>query len=438
MTIYFANTTPIDFAAIELMGVSVKTGPSAIGFFGTGLKFAIACALRNGCKVSAWIAGEPWDFTLTLETIREKEFDRVVMRNPSTGALRPLGFTTELGKHWHLWQAFREFESNCRDEDGLSGPPSSEFPFLDAEYNTKWGTIFAITSPAFDECWATRDQVFLPSKPLYTYEGIVEIHPLGADPHAVFCKGVLAGRLDKPGMFTYNSLNGTLTEDRTLNNLYLLGADAGRAFCAMAPENVIASVITARDGNWESDWYNWPSWDMNLYPKFEAAVEQNLRNPKLNRHAKSIFLSNGDNETKQFTRVEWNAERLATAVEALALLRRLGPNMNIEDFAVVDGLGPSVFGMVRKGKIYIARQTFDMGHRYLASTLFEEWLHKEQGLEDCSRELQNFLFERLATITERVMELEALAGPEDTIALRELPQTKPERTEALRADDIPF
>ena len=42
MKIYFCNAEPIDLNAIAIMGVSVKTGDNPIGYFGTGLKFAIA------------------------------------------------------------------------------------------------------------------------------------------------------------------------------------------------------------------------------------------------------------------------------------------------------------------------------------------------------------------------------------------------------------
>ena len=52
MKIYFCNAEPIDLNAIAIMGVSVKTGDNPIGYFGTGLKFAIATLLRTAHKVT--------------------------------------------------------------------------------------------------------------------------------------------------------------------------------------------------------------------------------------------------------------------------------------------------------------------------------------------------------------------------------------------------
>ena len=69
MPIYFSNEEPIDIKAIELMGVSIKED-GAIGYFGTGLKLAIATILLNECQISVMIDGEKFDFTSNPETIR--------------------------------------------------------------------------------------------------------------------------------------------------------------------------------------------------------------------------------------------------------------------------------------------------------------------------------------------------------------------------------
>ena len=52
MTVYFANAGLIDLDVIRIMGVSVKTKDNPIGYFGTGLKFALSTLLRSGHKVT--------------------------------------------------------------------------------------------------------------------------------------------------------------------------------------------------------------------------------------------------------------------------------------------------------------------------------------------------------------------------------------------------
>ncbi len=50
--VIFRNKGVIDPSSITTFGVSSKENPGAIGFFGTGLKYAIAILLREGCDIT--------------------------------------------------------------------------------------------------------------------------------------------------------------------------------------------------------------------------------------------------------------------------------------------------------------------------------------------------------------------------------------------------
>ena len=67
--IVFQNPGLIDMAAVTTMGVSVKND-GAIGYFGTGLKFAIATILRNKCALTIHRGLEAFAFTSEEITIR--------------------------------------------------------------------------------------------------------------------------------------------------------------------------------------------------------------------------------------------------------------------------------------------------------------------------------------------------------------------------------
>jgi hypothetical protein len=54
MTISFSNPGEIDMTAISVMGLSAKESDSAIGRFGTGLKYAVAITLRLGGQITIW------------------------------------------------------------------------------------------------------------------------------------------------------------------------------------------------------------------------------------------------------------------------------------------------------------------------------------------------------------------------------------------------
>ena len=70
---------------------------------------------------------------------------------------------------------------------------------------------------------------------------------------------------------------------------------------------------------------------------------------------------------------------------------------------VAETLGEGVLGLAHNGKIYIAERCFHMGGtKQVASCLIEEYLHLRHGWEDCSREMQTFLFEKLVSVGEEL------------------------------------
>ena len=62
---------------------------------------------------------------------------------------------------------------------------------------------------------------------------------------------------------------------------------------------------------------------------------------------------------------------------------------------LVDSLGPNTLGLAKEGKIYLAASVFDRGLHYVCSTLLEEYIHLDTGLEDETRGLQTYLFDLL-------------------------------------------
>src|SRR6185437_160750 len=111
---------------ISLIGVNVKENDSAIGFFGTGLKYAIACLARWGESLT--IQSGPAEFTFCAEEtkVRGKTFGVLVMRS-KVDYLR-LGFTTELGKRWEPWMVYRELWCNAHDESAPRVYQANQLP----------------------------------------------------------------------------------------------------------------------------------------------------------------------------------------------------------------------------------------------------------------------------------------------------------------------
>lgn len=387
MTVYFCNAEPIDLSAIALMGVSVKVGNNPIGFFGTGLKFSIATLLRTGHGVELIRSGESVGFAIHSETIRGEQFDRVKMGSEL------LGFTTKLGRTWEPWQAYRELYCNCTDEGGV----------IDTEIPAgQWGTIFAIDGEAVEQCHRNRHEIFIATSPISKSDDC-EIHP-GDGAHA-FYRGVRAHKQGRQALFNYNIIAQLdLTEDRTVKNVYMLEHYAENSICDCTDEDIVQTALMAPQGTFEHGFdyagrYDKPSDAfMSVAYRLRGNVHCNNAALKLWQKYADVKLTYDPSDLDPFE--EEVIDR------ALSLVARLGVDITRRDFIVVDGLGESIFGVCRNQRILIAKRALDMGHRFVASTLYEEWLHKTEGLTDQSRDLQNLLFEKLFAMVERVSVIE--------------------------------
>lgn len=244
---YTATEIPIEgFTKFGLHAKPNSTNP--IGHFGTGLKMAIAVIIRNGGKIRLVIRGTEYVFYVKEGHFRGTTFNSIHMKRrrdifgiPTGWAYFTLPFTTELGKNWSLWQAYRELESNTRDENGFSGL-AVDFGKVEFEdwkeigdtigqqhlqelQNT--GTYFEVICPGFNEIAANAGEVFLDhsiaaiSNTLYS-DDFVTIYD--APSKYLYYRGVRVYDLQYPARFTYDFAQGRveLSEDRSASNIWYL------------------------------------------------------------------------------------------------------------------------------------------------------------------------------------------------------------------------
>ena len=385
MTLYFSNNEPLNLLSIELMGVSVKVNENPIGFFGTGLKYAIAVLLRTDHKITLRVDNETYKFGWKVQNFRGTEVKQVYMND------KALGFTTELGKNWQVWMAYRELVCNTRDEGGTV----SSTPVSGAR------TVFEISGPMINLVHAECDNYFLSTEPIIIV-GTTEVHPNPLGKKTVFYRGVAASEFNKPSKFLYN-LKGKLelTEDRTIKHTYFILNCIADIIVTSHDKDFIYEALTARNCV-ESEL---PYADCFLRPSNEFIEVVKEFHTKVPYGALKLWFRHGKSD-ELYKEAELSAYEEKQLKQAFKLLRRVKCNITRNDFTVVSGLEEGTFASVRDGKILIADRTFDMGHRFTASTLYEEWLHKEKGLNDCERDMQNFLFERLFAFVEELMEVE--------------------------------
>lgn len=221
--VHFWTPGRIPIEAFTIMGANVKLGENPIGRFGTGLKYAVAVILRHGGEIKVNIGSTEYLFYACMRNFRGQKIEQVRMRKRKALSVlwsrsMQLPFTTQLGRDWKLWQAYRELESNTRDEGGqtMVGTASQ------CHAAHEGGTMISVSCPGFAK-EVEEAKVFLdPTKlTLKAKDHSLEVFD---DPSPyLYYRGIRVYTLRFPARMTYNFTGSiTLTEDRTCAYPYYL------------------------------------------------------------------------------------------------------------------------------------------------------------------------------------------------------------------------
>lgn len=393
MTIHFITPGYVDLDLILTFGVSAKNNKNPIGFFGTGFKFAVATLLRTGHRIVLERPGHAQprlEFSVKDKIFRDKEFKIVCLNDEE------LGFTTELGRTWEPWMAYRELHSNTLDENGTTtssdlGPEE----LGDLVLGTSEFSVISIDGDEIEKCYANRSEIFCDSLLL---ESSKDVEIRDGVSRYLYYRGVRVYTLSKPSKYTYNILaSQDLTEDRTLKYEYLTKCYLVGYLAKLHTVELLNSIITAKTAFFDSE-FNFDSHADEVSTEFVESVIACRACGELNKSARLAMTKRGHITEKAKILDTVMSEQLT---RASAFLRDLGYNIDDYKLEVVELHGP--LGMAKDGKIFIAPKAFRMGTKYLAGTIYEEMLHLKEGVQDETREMQNVLIDELMTMGERVL-----------------------------------
>ena len=392
--IVFTNNSEIDPRSISTFGVSVKDTENPIGFFGTGLKYSIAVLLRNNQKIEIYSGESHIVFAIDKQIIRGKEFEFITMQIDSESP-QSIGFTTELGKNWEMWMAYREIACNCMDEGGQI---EIEKLKVDGEQGK---TKIIVTGELFEEAYLNRRKYLLEDDANEICGGMeIRNYPSSS----FFYRGVNVFLTSKPCLYTYNSIGKLdLTEDRTLTSEYAYRYRLVSAILSSRNKKFIQDIVTAKNDFYEAslDFSN------NGEPSEEflsvVGICQNQSLTNLNETALKVWIGCTKKSVtpKEITLTEVQKKSLK---KALIFCSSIG--FDIEGsypIKFAESLGNGCLGLAYEDTIYIAERVFHLGGtKQLTSTLIEEYLHLRHGWKDMTRELQSFLFDKIVSLGEEI------------------------------------
>lgn len=231
-----------------MSGVNVKEGDNPIGRFGTGLKYAVAVILRNGGTIRIHRKGREYEFYVHKTKFRGKEFDLVAIRARgilgSFALYKKLSYTTELGRDWDLWQAYRELESNTRDERGRT-----EVGDHVEKHVPGHSTITVYCDGFVDQLEDSKVFLDTSGRELIYENDLLKMY----EGHSsyIYSQGIRVLEPRFPTMYTYDFKPGkvTLTEDRTAKYEYLLYGQLASMFMNEITDQEILDSILIKNTN---------------------------------------------------------------------------------------------------------------------------------------------------------------------------------------------
>ena len=384
--LYFTNPGELDPRLTQLFGVNVKPdSASPIGFFGTGLKYAIAVTLRLNGQITLHSGLSTYTFHTRPTILRGKSFDLVYMHSAEGETQMP--FTLELGKAWEPWMAYRELWSNAKDEGGTTSttptPPSAGH------------TVIIVDCPSLEKAHRDRATFLLESTPIASSTE-VEIHR--SPSKSLFYRGIKVHEFEKPGCYTYNLLSHTqLTEDRTLQSPWYAKREVLRGVVASGDQTIIGHLLLAGEGLWEWE-TDWDLWGGSLPPVFNEVVTRLATNHR-SKLPRTILAHSKALPPLPYTLTPVETKMLH---KAKAFLAKLHYDVQAE-IQVVESLGAGVLGSVQGEKILLCKEAFRQGTKRLAGTLLEEHLHVTLRVRDYDAEMQNLLIDTIMSMGEELI-----------------------------------
>lgn len=414
------NAGEIDVNALRLLGASTKD-ETQIGYFGTGLKYAVASALRLGVKLKVFSGETEIKITARKTKLREVEFQEIYVNGKSTG------LTTQLGKDWQPWYILRELYCNALDEpEAMTQFTSDEF----IQGKIGYTRIYLEMTEVMNEIANNQNRYFTANR-----EAVLEwpfgikaqlFHPIENRKLKVYRKGILVYERDsRTSLYDYNFDVLSINEARESTSWEIERATI-KLWKFDATEDMVLRLINGPGDSYEynldwelyaerpmsngwlvlqdriiipkehSGYYGDDTGNLHVFLPHKLCIELNKYFPTQLR-IRGVQ-SKDPGVIREYTT---SARQELFIQEAFKFLKMHSAFEDIDRYPViVADLEQGVLGMATEEKIYLSTEIFLHGKRGVVSTLLEEYVHLRCKTYDKTRGMQEVLKDFLITAIE--------------------------------------
>lgn len=426
MYMEFSNPGEVPINAFKLLGASTKRNQTGkIGFFGTGLKYAIAVMLRDEIEFKIFIGEKEVKIGTRSTDFAGNKVGVITVNGEKTS------MTIDAGIDWEPWFAIREIYSNALDEGGtmeLADEPKPEadttkiyIKMSDKLGNvaSDWQDYFSMKRKALDE-----NAIEFPDRS-DIYRILEKRNP--QTPYTIFRKGIRVQQYKyQNSLFDYDVSNISINESRVARSDWESRQRSAEALALTTKPEIVNKFIHGWTGNYiehDNEFWSYVFDDSRSFSgnKFSSTWLQCLKKYRIvpkdltgfygitpktiglpSKLAKLLYEQFGDQLTIEGTSKVHYIETGKFPDEfepALNILAKSGFNYQKENIITAKFRDGSVVGMFDRDnqKIVISEIAINWSTKDKAQLLLEEILHAESGFSDNTREFQDFILEKLTS-----------------------------------------
>lgn len=399
----FTNKGEVPVNAFKLLGASSKRGDSSkIGYFGTGLKYALAVLLREGIDFKIF-SGEN---EIKIGTRKTDFLDQKVTVITVNG--EKTSITLEAGINWETWFAIREIYSNTIDENGKME--------LSTDYTPLKGftKIYIDRSEKLSDLTTNWPNYFSNSRTIVseTTNGSL-LQKTDTKSLTVFRKGIRAYTNHTESVFDYDTPKLKINESRVAEYDYEARQRCAEILASCTNVQAVEHFLHSSDEVAEKDANFWTylfddsfgsfsdAWfealkDKRIVPTeyggFYGITRNTVTLPeKLCKHLYKQFkdkLNIAGSSKEAYLVIDRPVDFLRPSLARLATVNFTHP---IENIKLAKFKDEDVLGLADSGTILISEKLENASEQELTHVLFEEIAHTKSGYSDNTRQFQDYI-----------------------------------------------